>query len=73
MEDDLSRLSDHELVELQGGIGDPHFREMVRAEERRRASDKVIIQSKRANWIALGSLTIALVSLVISVVVAFGQ
>ena len=66
--EDLSKLSDHELVKLQGQIGDPDYRETVLAEERRRYSDKAIIQSKRANWIAIGSLMIALLILVISVI-----
>ncbi len=60
-------MSDKELVELQGGIGDPDYREMVHAEERRRSVEKALLQSKHSNWIAITSLLIALLSLIVSV------
>ncbi|MCP5363922.1 MAG: hypothetical protein H6905_01570 [Hyphomicrobiales bacterium] len=68
--DELSRMTDKELVEIQGGIGDPDYREMVLAEERRRTSDKAVMQARRSNWIAIGSLAVATASLIVSVLTA---
>lgn len=63
---ELSKLSDTELVDLHGHIGDPDFREMVLSEERRRAVDKSVVQARRANWIAIGALAVSILSLVVA-------
>lgn len=68
--DELSKMSDLELLEIQGSIGDPNYREMVLAEERRRKSEKAIIQAKVSNWIAVASILIATASLIVSILAA---
>lgn len=68
--DELSKMSDLELLEIQGSIGDPNYREMVLAEERRRKSEKAIIQAKVSNWIAVASILIATASLIVSILTA---
>jgi hypothetical protein len=68
--DELAQMSDRELVEVQGCIGDPDYRRMVLAEERRRTSEKAVITAKKANWIALGALIVSLASLIISTFIA---
>lgn len=64
----FSDLSDHELVDAHGNVGDPWAREMIKAEEKRRKSEKALLQANRSNKIAIGSLIIAYASLIVAIV-----
>ena len=59
----FSELSDHELVDSYQNITDSMAVEMLKAEERRRNSDRALSQTTKSNKIAIGSLIIALTSL----------
>ncbi len=63
----FSELSDHELVDAYGQTGDPWAFEMIKAEERRRTADRALAQATTSNKIAIGSLFIAVASLVVAV------
>lgn len=52
----FSELSDHELVDSYQNVADPMAVEMLKAEERRRVSDKALVQATRSNKIAIASL-----------------
>ena len=67
MKDSLSKLTDQELVELQGQIGDPDYKDAVLAEERRRTSEKALREARRANYIAFAALLVAIASVAFSV------
>ena len=64
----FSDLSDHELVESYQNVADPMAIEMLKAEERRRNSDKALIQATKSNKIAIGSLAIAFASLIVAII-----
>ena len=64
---DFSDLSDHELVQAYSQTGDPWAFEMLKAEERRRTSEKALEQATKSNKIAIGSLIIAILSLGIAI------
>ena len=64
----FSKLSDNELVDSYQNVADPMAIEMLKAEERRRNSDKALEQANKSNKIAIGSLVIAFASLVIAII-----
>lgn len=68
IDDDLSKISDQQLVEQFSQTGDPAYFEMLKAEERRRTSEKALKQASKANKIAVGSLFIAFASLVVAII-----
>ena len=64
----FSELSDHELVDSYQNVADPMAVEMLKAEERRRNSDRALVQATKSNKIAIGSLIIAFASLIIAII-----
>ncbi len=64
----FSGLSDHELVDTYQNVADPMAVEMLKAEERRRNSDRALMQATKSNKIAIGSLIIAFASLIIAII-----
>ncbi len=64
----FSELSDHELVDSYQNVTDPMAVEMLKAEERRRNSDRALLQATKSNKIAIGSLVIAFASLIIAII-----
>lgn len=64
----FSEHSDHDLVEEYQNAYDPTLVEMLKAEERRRNSDKALVQAQKSNKIAVGSLIIAFASLVVAII-----
>lgn len=64
----FSEHSDHELVEEYQNAFDPTLVEMLKAEERRRNSDRALVQAQKSNKIAIGSLLIAFASLVVAII-----
>jgi len=65
---EFSHLTDHELVDAHGQTGDPWTAEVLKAEERRRTSEKALSQATTSNKIAIASLIIAFSSLVLAVI-----
>ena len=65
---DFSDLSDHELVQAYSQTGDPWAFEMLKAEERRRTSEKALDQATKSNKIAIGSLVVAILSLGVAII-----
>jgi hypothetical protein len=49
----FSELSDHELVDSYQNTADPMAVEMLKAEERRRNSDRALEQATKSNKIAI--------------------
>ena len=71
MEKDKNRYSDysdHELIDLYEHTGDPWTHEAIKAEERRRTSEKALEQAITSNKIAIASFFIAFGSLIIAVI-----
>lgn len=64
----FSDHSDHELIEEYQNAHDPSLVETLKAEERRRNSDRALVQAQKSNKIAIGSLVIAFASLVVAVI-----
>lgn len=64
----FSEHSDHELVEEYQNSYDPTLVEMLKAEERRRNSDRALLQAQKSNKIAIASLVIAFASLIVAIV-----
>ena len=65
---DFSDLSDHELVDAYGNTGDPWVFEMIKAEERRRTTEKALRQATTSNKIAIASLVIAFASFIVAII-----
>jgi hypothetical protein len=63
---EFSDLSDHELVDAISSVGDPSALEMIRAEERRRTSERALRQATKSNKIAIASLIVAILSFLIA-------
>jgi hypothetical protein len=64
----FSDLSDHELVDAYSNTGDPWVMETIKAEERRRNSERALEQANKSNKIAIGSIIIAFASLIIAII-----
>jgi len=65
---EFSDLSDHELVSAYGHTGDPWTHEIIKAEERRRTSEKALKQAITSNKIAIASFLVAFVSLIVAII-----
>ena len=63
----LSEKSDHELVEAYEQVADPMVVEQIKAEERRRNSERALEQATKSNKIAIASLIVAILSLCVAV------
>lgn len=68
---EFSELTDHELVDAYSHTGDPWAFEMLKAEERRRTSERALSQAITSNKIAIGSLIVPILSLVVAVIAIF--
>ncbi len=63
----ISNMSDQELVQAYECTADPMAIEQLKAEERRRNSDRALKQATKSNKIAIASLAVATLSLIVAI------
>ena len=55
-------------MDAYGHTGDPWVYEMIKAEERRRTSEKALKQATTSNKIAIASFIVAFASLIVAII-----
>ncbi|TMP23952.1 hypothetical protein CWB99_22925 [Pseudoalteromonas rubra] len=68
MDEEFQRLTDEELVNMYSNYGDPDAKKAIELEQNRRHHLKIENKARTANNVAIGSLVVAIISMLIAVV-----